>query len=152
MKSIFEPKIDFKITRNATILLILLIIPMNFFHEIGHGIVCALEGNQYEIHLGFTSSLLCFGSVTNDFAFYSFGGLFALALVLLPFLKFSWIRTHPWIMIVCLSFAFGHGINAIIETGFTLWYLQNDIISQIILNFISFSSYVGFLILFGRKK
>ena len=153
MKSIFEPKIDYKIARNATLLLILLIIPTSFFHEVGHGIVCSLEGNQYQMNIGISgSSLQCFGSLTNHLAFYLAGGLFAMTLTLLPFLKFSWIKRKPWIMITCLALAFGHGINAIIETGFTSWYLQNDVNSQIILNFISFSSFVGFLILFGRQK
>ncbi len=153
MKSIFEPKIDYKIARNATILLILLIIPTSFFHELGHGIVCSLEGNQYQMNVGINgSSLQCFGNLTYHLAFYLTGGLFAMTLTLLPFVKFSWIKSKPWIMIPCLALAFGHGINALIETVFTSWYLQNNIIFQITLNFISFSIYVGLLILLGKQK
>lgn len=153
MNPVLNPKIDYKTARNATILLILLILPLSFFHEAGHGIVCAIEGNQSQMDLGINGSyLLCFGHLNNQLAFYLAGGLFAMSIALLPFLKFSLIRDKPWIMIVCLALAAGHGINAIIEAGFTSWYLQNDIISQIILNFTSFALYVGFLILFGRKK
>jgi len=55
-------------------------------------------------------------------------------------------------MITSLSLALGHGVNSIIEVTITSWYLQNEITSQIILNFISFSSYIVFLIIFGRTK
>ena len=153
MKFALEPKIDFKIVRNATILLILLVIPLNFVHELGHGLICELEGNQSQISIGLpNSSLLCFGGISNNFLFYVSGGLFAMGISLLPFCKISWIRNHPWIMITSLSLALGHGVNSIIEVTITSWYLQNEITSQIILNFISFSSYIVFLIIFGRTK
>ena len=153
MKIALEPKIDFKIARNATVLLILLVIPMSIIHETGHGLICEIEGNQSQISIGLTnSSLICFGEITNEFAFYVSGGLFAMGVSLLPFFKISWIKNNPWVMIVSLSFAIGHGINSIIEVSVTSWYLQNEITSQIILNFISFSSYIVFLALFGRQK
>lgn len=146
-------KLDYKIIRNATIVLIVFIIPMSYFHEIGHAIICASEGNSFQINMSFTNaSLVCLGTLENSELFYVFGGFFAMTITLIPFVKYSWMINHKWAVIVCLSFAIGHGINAVIEGGLTLWYLENGLGPELILNMTSFFVYFGLLVYFGRQK
>lgn len=148
-----KSKLDFRVLTLATILLIALIVPMNYVHEIGHGIICALEGNQFQIHIGVdNSTLICIGGSQNTELFFVFGGLFASLVCAIPLIKYSWLKKYPWIIIPILTLSIGHGINAIIEVSLTDWYMQNGVMPEITLGMISLMCYFGVLIYFGRTK
>ena len=152
-KSNSNQKLDFKVLRNATIVLILCIIPMSYVHEIGHAIICVSEGNYFQISMGVdNASLICLGTVENTVLFYAFGGFFAMGIALVPFVKFSWMKNHRWAMIVSLTLATGHGINGLVEVALTDWYLENGLGSELFLNFTSLMLYFVFLVYFGRQK
>jgi len=76
---------------------------------------------------------------------------FATIVSLIPLINYSWVKRNSWILIVSLSFALAHGINAIVETVFNKWYLENLTESLILLSLISFACYFLMLIVFGRK-
>ena len=146
-------KLDFKLVRNATIVLIVCILPMSYAHEIGHAIICVSEGNYFQIHMGVdNASLVCLGTISNSELFYFFGGFFATIIALVPFAKYTWMKNHRWAVIASLTFATGHGINAIIEVGFTDWYLENGLGPELLLNFTSLMAYFVMLVYFGRKQ
>ena len=148
-----KTKLDYKIIRNATIVLIVFIIPMSYSHEIGHAIICASEGNLFQINMSLNNaSLVCLGTLENIELFYVFGGFFAMSLALIPFVKYSWMINHKWAVIVSLSFAIGHGINAVIEWGLTLWYLEKGLGPELLMNMTSFFVYFALLVYFGRKN
>jgi len=69
--------IDYDILKKATILMIILIIPMSYVHEVGHAIICSLENNEFHISVGVNGgSLVCIGNLENKVMFYAFGGFF----------------------------------------------------------------------------
>ncbi len=143
--------IDSNIFAKSTILMILLVIPFNVVHETGHAIVCSAEGKEFEMNILVDGSrLFCIGTMENQFLFYLFGGLFAGIIAFIPLL--SKLRNYKWIVIPCMSFGVGHIINAVIESVFTKWYLEETTGPTVILGFIAFSSYMIFTIMFGRKK
>jgi len=145
--------IDYDILKKATILMIILIIPMSYVHEIGHAIICSLEENEFHISVGVNGgSIVCIGQLENKILFYAFGGFFVTMVSLIPLTNYSWVKRNSWILIVSLSFALAHGINAIVETVFNKWYLENLTESLILLSLISFACYFLMLIIFGKKR
>jgi len=145
--------IDYDILKKATILMIILIIPLSYVHETGHAIICTVEENEFHLSVGINGgSLVCLGELENKILFYSFGGLFAMLVALSPFVNFTWMKENRWALIASLSLAIGHGINAIVETIFNSWYLQQTIEPIILLNLVSISAYVLLLFYYGRKN
>ena len=153
MKLFSQTTLDYKTFQNATILLVILIIPMSYIHETGHAIICSVEENEFNLSVGINGgSLVCLGELENKILFYSFGGLFAMLVALSPFVNFTWMKENRWALIVSLSLAIGHGTNAIVETIFNSWYLQQTIGPLILLNGVSISAYFLLLFYLGRKN
>ena len=147
-----QSHLDFKIVRNATILILTFSIPLIYVHEFGHAIVCAADGFSYDLHIGLVSGYLnCHGTPTDLTLFHFSGGILAMSVSLVPFSNWKWIRKNKAVMIACLSFAIGHGLNAIIETVFYNWYVEQTSLASIPINIVSFGSFIGLLVLFGRS-
>ena len=143
--------VDSKVLAKSSILMIAFVIPLNIVHETGHAIVCSIEGNKFQMEILVEGSrLLCIGPMENQFLFYLFGGLFAGIIILIPVA--TRLRNKNWIVIPCLSFGVGHIINAIVESMFTEWYLEETVGPLALLGIISFSIYITFTIIFGRKN
>ena len=145
--------VNYDILKKASLLMIILIIPMSYVHETGHAIICSLEENEFHLAVGINGgSLVCLGGLENKILFYAFGGLFATLVALAPLVNFRWMKKNSWALIVSLSLAMGYGVNAIVEIVFNNWYLQQTIEPLILLNGVSISVYFLLLLYFGRKN
>jgi len=142
-------KIDYQTSKYSVIILIILIIPFNAIHEIGHLIPCILGGGNGSFTIGLTSSqAICEGALSNSLVFAFAGGLFATLAGILP-LTIKRIQ-RPYLVIPLLSLGVGHFIVAIIETFAKEWYMSDIALS--IMTFMSFAIFIVFLIMFGREN
>ncbi len=140
-------KIDYKTFKYSVVILIILIVPFNVIHELGHLIPCFLSGGNGSISIGITSSqAICQGALSNSLVFAFAGGLLATLAGILPLT----IRkiSKPFVVIPLGSLAVGHFIVAIVETFGSEFY--NSDIAIPIMTFMSFGLFIGFLIIFGR--
>ena len=141
-------KIDYKTFKYSVIILIILIIPFNAIHEIGHLIPCILSGGEGSFLIGLTSSqAICKGALSNSLVFAFAGGFLATIAGILP-LTIKRIQ-RPYLVIPLLSLGVGHFIVAIIETFAREWYMSE--IAMPIMTIMSFGLFVIFLVMFGRE-
>ncbi len=140
-------KIDYKTFKYSVIILIILIVPFNVIHEVGHLIPCVLSGGDGNISIGITSSqATCHGALSNSLVFAFAGGLLATLAGILPLTIKKLSR--PYLVIPLGSLAIGHFIVAIIETFARDWYMSD--IAMPVMTFMSFGLFIIFLIAFGR--
>jgi len=140
-------KIDYKTFKYSVIILIILIVPFNVIHEVGHLIPCVLSGGDGSMSIGLMASQAqCKGALSNSLVFAFAGGLLATLAGILPLA----IRkiSKPFVVIPLGSLAVGHFIVAIVETFGSEFY--NSDIAMPIMTFMSFGLFIGFLIIFGR--
>ncbi len=142
-------KIDYQTFKYSVIILIILIIPFNAIHEIGHLIPCFLSGGDGSFVIGLTSSqAICQGALSNSLVFAFAGGFLATVAGILP-LTIKRIQ-RPYLIIPLGSLGIGHFIVAIIETFVRDWYMSD--IAMPIMTTMSFGLFVFFLIMFGRQN
>lgn len=140
-------KIDYKTFKYSVIILIILIVPFNVIHEVGHLIPCVLSGGEGSMAIGLMASqAVCKGALSNSLVFAFAGGLLATLAGILPLA----IRkiSKPFVIIPLGSLAVGHFIVAIVETFGSEFY--NSDIAMPIMTFMSFGLFITFLIIFGR--
>jgi len=142
-------KIDNKTFKYSVIFLIILVIPFNAIHEIGHLIPCYLSGGNGSFVIGLASSqAICKGALSNSMVFLFAGGLLATLAGVLP-LTIKKIQ-RPYLIIPLLSLGLGHFIVGITETFANGWYMSD--IATPVMTTMSFAIFVIFLIIFGRQR
>lgn len=137
------------VLKRSTILLVVLILPFNAVHEVGHLIPCVMNGGQGTFVVGIIASQATCSILQNSLVFAFAGGLFATLVALMP-LTIKRISKYPSIRIVFISFAIGHLMTALLET-FAREFYMSDIANPIV-SFATFSIYIGVLVFFCRKE
>jgi len=120
----------------------------SYLHEAGHALVCAADGNESEITLGIDGgTTLCYGEVSNIFAYKISGGLLAGVVgTAAGIALFRW--KIPFIALTTLGA--GHLINAGIET-FADSYFTSVGEWSAFLGFIEFVIFLTLLLIFDRR-
>ena len=115
----------------VSLVVLLMIVPLNVVHEVGHGFICALYGNDYSIALSLfgRSNVVCHGNDMNRNLYGAAGGLsvtaVSLALLLMPA-----IRNNTGIRIGLVSIVSVSFVNAIMEGFFIDFYNANLLVSE----------------------
>ncbi len=145
---------DKKASLISVIILAAFIFPITFVHELGHVMICALDGHSYDIRVSpFAASVICDGTSSNLMLYWSFGGLLAMFVALSPLVAWNWVKRNNGVLIGSLTIATGHGINAIIETFLHSWYVTNiAFASTVLITIPTVFAYVVLLVVFGRVK
>ena len=132
----------------AIIALGVLIIPFTIIHELGHALVCHLDGNQFEIDIQFfiPSGMICIGNVSNPDVFRAAGGAIAAAIA-----GISGVLVAPkFLKIAFFSIAIAHLVNLAVETLLYQSYM-NDANWHIIFGLIDSVVFVTVALSFIRK-
>ena len=98
----------------AIIALAAMIIPFAIIHELGHSLVCHLNGNKFEIDIQFftPSSMICLGTLTNSDIFRASGGALASTIA-----GICGIAVKPkFLKIALFSIALAHLVNMVVES------------------------------------
>ena len=124
-----------------SLVILLMIIPLNVVHEVGHGFICALYGNGYSITLSLfgRSNATCPNNNFNQIVYGMTGGLFAMVLSLL-FLVIPQIRQNTGTRIGFSALAVMALGNAVLEGFLFEFYNQNILLSGFILYTVWFIS------------
>jgi hypothetical protein len=97
-------------------------VPISIIHELGHGLICQLNGNQFEFQLtAFGGIGSCYGSLANPVLFLAMGGGFgAITAGSIAVL----VRRHAGLLIGMITIAVGHLFNMVLETIAYQFYIQ----------------------------
>ena len=116
----------------VSLVVLLMIMPLNVVHEMGHGFICALYGNDYSITLSLfgRSNVVCHGNDMNRILYGAAGGLSVMA-VSLALLLMPAIRKNVGIRIGLVSIVSVSFVNAIMEGFFYDFYNGNLLMSEL---------------------
>ena len=116
----------------VSLVVLLMIVPLNVVHEMGHGFVCALYGNDYSITLSLfgRSNVVCHVNDMNRTLYGAAGGLSVMA-VSLALLLMPAIRNNTGIRIGLVSIVSVSFVNAIMEGFFFNFYNGNLFVSEL---------------------
>jgi len=98
----------------AILALGVLIIPFSIIHELGHSLVCHLDGNKFEIDIQFftPSGMICLGNVSYPDIFRAAGGAIAATIA-----GISGVLVAPkFLKIALFSITIAHLVNLAVET------------------------------------
>jgi len=140
-------KLDYTVFKNATILLIALVIPMNAIHELGHLVPCWLSGFEGNMSVGLMGSYATCTGLSGSSVYFFSGGLLALLVAFTP-LIIPRVRKSPALAIVLSSFGMGHFMTAILETFARDFYMSDQ--ATIIVSMISFMIFAVMLGILGK--
>ncbi|MGH9878570.1 MAG: hypothetical protein ACRD5H_13105, partial [Nitrososphaerales archaeon] len=99
-KTIFDKKASLI----SVIILAAFIFPITFVHELGHVMICALDGYSYNIRVSpLTASVICDGTSSNLLLYWSFGGLLAMFVALSPLVAWDWVKRNKGVLIGSLT-------------------------------------------------
>jgi len=141
-------KIDYNTFKYSVLMLILLVIPFNAIHEVGHLIPCIASGGEGTFTIGLMASQATCSLLSQSLVFLFAGGFLATICAIIPIMIKRIQRS--WTVIPLLSLGVGHFIVAILETFATEFYMSD--IAVIIMSFMSFMIFVVMLVIFGRKE
>ena len=116
----------------VSLVVLLMIMPLNVVHEMGHGFICALYGNDYSITLSLfgKSNVVCQGNNMNRALYGAAGGLsvmsVSLVLLLMPAIRNNAGMRVGFVSIFSVSF-----VNAIMEGFFYDFYNGNLLMSEL---------------------
>jgi hypothetical protein len=134
------------------LLYIVLIVPLNLFHELGHTAVCAASGYNFHIWLDFRGGhSICYGILGNNLVAGAMGGIFGLLAslgILVIWYCFS-KRLAP-LAVVSLAFALDQGLKIILESFLPRLYSAG--IFDLLITVLQIISVALFAIYFARKQ
>jgi hypothetical protein len=136
-------KLDYRVFKYSTLLLVALVIPFNAIHEFGHLIPCYLSGFEGTMSVGLMGSSATCNGLQGSLLFAFTGGFFALLVAFIP-LVFAKIRKNPIFLIVLGSFGIAHFMTAILETFARDFYMSSEAVIPI-----SMISFMLFAVLLG---
>jgi len=142
-------KLDYRVFKYSTILLVALVIPFNAIHEFGHLIPCYLSGFEGTMSVGLMGSFATCNGLQGSLLFAFTGGFFALMVAFIP-LVFTKIRKNPIFLIVLGSFGIAHFMTAILETFARDFYMSSE--ATIPVSLISFMIFAVLLGTFGKTE
>ena len=118
----------------VSLVVLLMVVPLNVVHEMGHGFICALYGNDYSIALSLfgRSNTTCPNNNFNQIVYGMAGGLFVMVASLL-FLLIPQIRQNAGTKIGFSALAVMALGNAVLEGFLFEFYNQNILLSGFIL-------------------
>jgi hypothetical protein len=99
------------------LLYIVLIIPLNLFHELGHAAACIASGFQFHIWLDFRGAhSICYGIFENNLISGAMGGIFGLVASLgILGIWYYFSKRLVALAVVSLAFALDQGLKIILE-------------------------------------
>ena len=121
----------------------------SYLHEAGHALVCIVDGNEAEISVDISSggTTLCYGDVSNLFAYKISGGLLAgIVGTTIGIGLFRW--KIPFIAITTIGI--GRLVNAGIETLADSYFTHGNEWG-LFMGFVEFVTFFSLLIIFDRK-
>ena len=142
-------KLDRKRVLICLLIFFALLPVFSYLHEAGHALVCLADGNEPEITVDIFSggTTLCYGDVSNQFAYKISGGLLAGIIgTTAGIALFKW--KIPFIAITTIGV--GHLVNAVIEAFADSYFTRGGDWSAI-LAFIEFVTFLSLMIIFDRK-
>ena len=142
-------KLDYKVFKYSTLLLVALVIPFNAVHEVGHLIPCWLSGLEGSMSVGLMGSYAVCTGLQGSSVYYFAGGSIALLVAFIPLL-IPKVRQNPSVAIVLSSFGIGHFMTAILETFARDFYMSNQ--ATIIVSMISFMIFAVMLGTLGKTE
>ncbi len=142
-------KLDYRVFKYSTILLVALVIPFNAIHEFGHLIPCYLTGFEGTMSVGLMGSFATCNGLQGSLLFAFTGGFFALMVAFVPLL-FTKIRKNPIFLIVLGSFGIAHFMTALLETFARDFYMSSE--AMIPISMISFVLFAVLLSIFGKTE
>jgi len=142
-------KLDYKVFKYSTILLIALVIPFNAIHEVGHLMTCWAYGFEGTMSVGLMGSYATCSGIQGSQVFEFAGGFLALMVAFVP-LVVPKIRRNPTAVIVLGSFGIAHFMTAILETFAHDFYMSNE--ATIPISMISFMLFAVMLGIFGKTE
>ena len=126
-----------------------MVMPFTILHELGHGLICHLEDNSFEIDIQLfgPSSMVCYGHVTNIAVFHFAGGAFAATIA-----GIGGIVTRPkFLKIALFSIAIGHLLNAGIEMLFNETYINNGNLWHFVFGLVDTVIFIGVAFILMKK-
>jgi hypothetical protein len=148
-----EKRQSYGIIYKSVLFFLILYYPVLYAHELGHALVCVLEGGQSEIpyvSLSGEGHGSCTYPEPHDlFLYHISGGAFASALS--ATLLILWRSIPNYVKIVSITFAIVQGLNALIESFANSSYLNDPTMRSIIFNVITFALFTGLMFLYVRQ-
>ena len=116
----------------VSLVVLLMIVPLNVVHEVGHAFVCDIYEQEYSISLSLfgRSNVVCHGNDMNRILYGAAGGLSVMA-VSLALLLMPAIRNNTGIRIGLVSIVSVSFVNAIMEGFFFDFYNGNLFVSEL---------------------
>lgn len=152
MQNELRLRLDFKVIYKALILLVLAFIPAALVHEVGHSMICNLEGGHATMQVSWTGvgNTICVGTITDPFLYHFAGGLLAAVVSGLPLI--FWKKIPNFVKVVSVAFVIAQTMNAIIESvDYTSYITQTDFWSGTT-GIVNMMIFVGLVFYFGRAK
>lgn len=109
----------------SVILYLIIGIPLNLFHELGHASICAAEGFEFRIWLDVRGGhVVCFGSPQNEVMYGAFGGIFGLVASASIITVWLLNAARVQFLVVGLAFAFDQSAKIFLEAFATRLYVS----------------------------
>ena len=146
-------KLKFRVAIPAFALLVVLMFPFSYIHELGHASVCASEGNTFDITIDLNGGhIVCHDTVNNHTLYTMMGGLLAMSIAALPFIFYNKIKKYSFLVIAFAVLAIGHGINAGIETILFDSYITDTQTWAMFFGMINFIILLALCLKFSKKE
>ena len=146
--------LDRKIVCVSIIVTAGLFVPIAYIHEIGHALICELDGHDVTIVIknGIASQVLCQGTPSNSMFYYAFGGLLGMFASFSLLIPWKWTIRNKGVLVGAFTNATIHGVTAIVETFAHDWYVTDISAASIVTGVPVGLAFSIFLIIFGRKR
>jgi hypothetical protein len=134
------------------LLYIVVIVPVNLIHELGHTAVCSVGGYQFRIWLDFRGGhSICYGILGDNSVIAAMGGIFGLiaSLGILAIWYFFYKQLTP-LAIIGLALALDQGLKIILEVFLQRLYSAG--VFDLLITILQIISVALFAIYFARKQ
>lgn len=149
-----EHRQSYGIIYKSVVFFLILYYPVLFTHEVGHALVCVMEGGQVDkfdvsLQTGGGNGSCILPEQNNQFLYHISGGAFAS--VLSATLLIAWRIIPNYVKIVSITFTIIQGINALVESFAYDSYINDPTMRSIVFNVITFALFTGLMFLYIRQ-
>lgn len=135
----------------TAVTVLVLFFPTGFAHELGHIVVCASNGYEYDFSFGdLAMNVSCSSLPQPILLYFALGGIFGMIASVSLFLS-KRVRTNHGIFIGVSVTAFDHFLKSIFETFAHSAYLSNWSLSVYMSAFTAFLL-IGLLVFFSNRE